>query len=127
MLKRANKASYTQGSIRFIPENHIKSAFMQRGNEFELKEEFRKNITFLQQDIRKESPAGQFDIILCRNLAFTYFREHLQQEILSIIDDKLRIGGYLIIGSHEELPFISSELQPIPECKIIFQKMPSTD
>jgi chemotaxis protein methyltransferase CheR len=127
MLKRANKASYTPGSIRFLPENHIKSAFVQRGKEFELKQEFRKNITFLQQDIRKEFPDGQFDIILCRNLAFTYFRKQLQQEILSIIDDKLRIGGYLIIGSHEKLPITFSGLQPIPECKIIFQKVLSTD
>ena len=127
MLKRANKASYTQGSIRFLPGKYVKFAFMQQGNEFELKEEFRKNITFIQQDIRDESPAGQFDIILCRNLVFTYFRKHLQQEILSIIYEKLKIGGYLIIGSHEKLPLISSELQPIPECKIIFQKMPSTD
>ena len=104
MLKRANKASYTRGSIRFLPENYVKSAFVQQGKDFELKEEFRENITFFQQDIRKEAPEGQFDIILCRNLAFTYFRENLQQEILSIIYNRLRSGGYLIIGSHEKLP-----------------------
>lgn len=36
-----------------------------------------------EQDIRLAEPEGAFDLILCRNLAFTYFEPGLQKEILS--------------------------------------------
>ena len=34
---------------------------------------YKCNIKFLEQDIRRELPVGPFDLMLCRNLVFTYF------------------------------------------------------
>ena len=44
------------------------------------------------------------DLILCRNLVFTYFEEELQGEILAPLLHQLREGGVLVIGGHEGLP-----------------------
>jgi len=55
-------------------------------------------------DIRSEMPEGPFHLILCRNLAFTYFDEALQREVLARIRDRVVAGGALIIGIHESLP-----------------------
>jgi chemotaxis protein methyltransferase CheR len=49
-------------------------------------------------------PNGLFDLILCRNLVFTYFDEALQRRILGQLRERLRPGGFLVLGSHEALP-----------------------
>ena len=49
-------------------------------------------------------PDGPFDIILCRNLVFTYFEETLQTEILEGLLTRLCAGGILVTGIHESIP-----------------------
>jgi hypothetical protein len=48
--------------------------------------------------------AGGWSLILCRNVAFTYFNEAVQREVLSRIIGRLRAGEFLVIGRHERLP-----------------------
>jgi chemotaxis protein methyltransferase CheR len=80
-------------------------------------------VKFLQQDIRNAQPDSTFDLILCRNLVFTYFTIELQQDIVQLILLRLKPGGGLIIGSHEELPGSLPGLNPwLPEQKIYRKK-----
>jgi chemotaxis protein methyltransferase CheR len=55
-------------------------------------------------------PEGPLDLVLCRNLAFTYFDEDGQGEVLRGIDERLVAGGYLVLGAHESLRGGVSEL-----------------
>ena len=41
------------------------------------------------QDLRSQAPPGPFDIILCRNLASTYFAPALQQRVLVRFAERL--------------------------------------
>ena len=68
------------------------------------REALRARITFLVQDLRKEAPDGPFDLVLCRNVAFTYFDVPLQREVLARIESVLAPGGELVIGKGESLP-----------------------
>jgi chemotaxis protein methyltransferase CheR len=125
MIQRAKAARYTAGSLRYLPEEYINLAFSKKDKEYQLRPQFRENIIFKQQDIRTEWPPGNFDLILCRNLVFTYFRENLQTKILNKLLGKLENRGYLIIGNHEKLPVELPNLRPLPESKLIFQKIAS--
>ena len=55
-------------------------------------------------------PDGLFEIILCRNLVFTYFDETRQRLLLGDILSRLAPGGYLVLGKHEAPPFGSGGL-----------------
>ena len=79
-------------------------AFTREAEYYRLKPEFSRGIRFLQQDIRQTTPAAAFDLVLCRNLVFTYFDEDLQQEVLDRISAGLKTEGALVIGIHERLP-----------------------
>ena len=81
----------------------IEEAFAAK-KQYCLKPTFREGIQWERQDIRKEMPDCLFHLILCRNLAFTYFEPALQQEILSGIMERLVPGGILLIGKRESLP-----------------------
>ncbi len=75
-----------------------------------------------EQDIRSAEPEGAFDLILCRNLVFTYFERELQKEILGRLIAKLHDQGVLVIGVHEALPPGASGLAPWPGSRNIFRK-----
>ncbi len=49
-------------------------------------------------------PDGPFDLILCRNLVFTYLDEALQCRLTAQLHERLLSGGYVVFGSHEGIP-----------------------
>lgn len=104
LIRRSLQACYPYSSIRNLPESWRQTAFELRANTYCLKPEFRQEIQFLEQDVRAAVPDGPFDLVLCRNLAFTYFDELLQRQVLDRIGHVLREQGVLVIGIHEQLP-----------------------
>ena len=67
-------------------------------------EAFRAGVTLLRQDLRREWPEGPFHLVLCRNVAFTYFAPALQQQVLAELCARLVPGGLLVLGKGEALP-----------------------
>ena len=104
MLERAHKAVYPASALKDLPPDLAAQAFEHSGDMFLLSPRFKEDVHFEEQDIRESIPRGSFDIILCRNLAFTYFEEALQREILQKLLVDLREDGVLITGLHESLP-----------------------
>jgi len=104
LLARAKRAVYAASALKELPAAWRSSAFDGLDGSYRLREEFRPGVQFRQQDIRKAMPAGAFDLILCRNLAFTYFEPDLQRAILGRLVKRLVPGGALLVGSHEALP-----------------------
>src|SRR5262249_126573 len=86
------------------PRELLETAFVREGEQFRVRDELRAGVEFRQQDIREAMPAGPFDLVLCRNLAFTYFDGDGQREVLRGIDHPLVPGGSLVIGAHEAVP-----------------------
>jgi len=103
-IERASRGCYPEHSIRDLPQDWRAEAFVVTNEEFCLKAEYRQPVIFRLQDIRETTPEGRFDLILCRNVVFTYFDSALQLEILQKILDKLISGGALVIGRTEYLP-----------------------
>ncbi|MEK9139485.1 MAG: CheR family methyltransferase [Nitrospirota bacterium] len=77
-----------------------------------IKAEFREPVTFVEQDIRHTMPRESFHLILCRYLVFTYFDAPLQGKTLQHVQERMRVGGALVIGRDERLP--GGELGLIP-------------
>jgi chemotaxis protein methyltransferase CheR len=123
VLERARRAIYSFGSVKDLPKDILDLAFAKEGEAFRLKDFFRKNVLFLQQNIQTERPEGLFDLILCRNLVFTYFDEALQCKILEGMLAKLKNGGILVIGGSEMLPQKYFELIPLEGSRGIFRKL----
>lgn len=104
VLGRARRAIYSAGCLREVPRAWVEKAFVVRDGDFHLREEFRRGIRFVRQDIRLELPTGPFDLVFCRNLAFTYFDASVQHRFLTRISHRMLGGGILIIGRNETLP-----------------------
>lgn len=113
MLERAKAGCYGRGSLKELTTSEIARAFQTSGDLFCVRPEFRESITFLRQDVRAELPEGRFDLILCRNLVFTYFEPGLQRQVLRRIKTRLMPGGFLVLGHRERLPEAAHAFQRV--------------
>lgn len=104
MIERAREGLYGASSLKDLPAEWRSAEFRAEGDRFRLARERREAVEFLVHDLRTELPAGRFDLVLCRNVVFTYFDEPLQQRLLDAIGDRLSPGGALVLGRHESLP-----------------------
>ena len=103
LLARARRACYTGSSLRELPVKWH-AAIERSGDGFCLGPEYRAPVRFLAQDIRRDFPNGRFDLVLCRNLVFTYFQAPLQADIAGRLAEVIVSGGLLLLGFHESLP-----------------------
>jgi chemotaxis protein methyltransferase CheR len=114
MLDRARQARYSMSSLKDLPPDWRAAAFTRSGELYHLKPEYREGIDFVEQDIRTEAPTGVYDFVLCRHLAFTYFEEGLQREVLQRLLRQLSPGGFLVTGKQEQMAVRPAELE---ECR----------
>ena len=122
LIERAMRRLYPVSALREVHDAQREAAFEQVGDLFRLREEFAGPVDFRCQDIRKEFPDGHFDLILCRNLVFTYFEREFQTELLDKIVERLHPGSFLVLGTHERLPYDRPDLVPVKKCPSIIQK-----
>lgn len=104
MLDRAAAARYRASSLREAPAEWREQAFVREGDLYCLRPALAACVTFRRQDLATEMPDGPFDLILCRNLAFTYFGLALQRRIAAGFAERLGAGGCLVLGRHESVP-----------------------
>ena len=112
LIERASAARYGAGSLKDLPPGWRERAFDAADGLFALHREFRAYVGLESQDIRVAAPPGRFDLVLCRNMAFTYFAEPVQRTVLPRLMGALVGGGALVIGAHERLPEGAADVAP---------------
>jgi chemotaxis protein methyltransferase CheR len=122
MLARARDACFAATSLSELPAHLFGRAFDEIDARFCVRADHRQRIDFLHQDLRSEAPELRFDLILCRYVAFTYFSEPLQRQVLMKIIGRLASHGYLVIGTHERLPIVEPCLAPLSDAPLIFER-----
>lgn len=106
LLHRTRRACYPRESLRELPDADVERAFepATEGDGRCLRPAYGRPVSFAAHDLRSAPPRGPFDLVLCRNLAFTYFANGEQRRVLAALRSVLRPGGWLALGSHEALP-----------------------
>ena len=104
MLERAQVGRYPASSLKDLPRQWQEICFDRADNHFTLKPQYRQGVQWSLQDLRHAMPAGPFDLIMCRHLAFTYFDEVQQRQILAQFASRLILGGLLVTGKQESVP-----------------------
>ena len=112
LIERARAARYGAGSLKDLPPGWRERAFGTANGLFALRPEYRAPVALECQDVRADAPPGRFDLVLCRNMAFTYFAEPVQRAVQRRLMGALVGGGALVIGAHERLPEGATDVAP---------------
>jgi chemotaxis protein methyltransferase CheR len=123
VLARARRGCFPPATVRDVPADWRMLAFDDRGPELYLRAGFRAGVEFRQEDLRRTMPPGPFHLILCRNLAFTYFGPDCLRAVLAGVSRRLAAGGFLVIGAHESLPHASVGLERCAGALPIFRRV----
>jgi chemotaxis protein methyltransferase CheR len=116
LLARAGEAIYTPGCLKELPEPLRQEGFEPvASGGLRPRAPFRDAVTLMEHDQRTAPPPGRFRLVLCRNLAFTYFDVALQCEVLARLGRALVSGGALVVGRREALPEEAQGFVPWPE------------
>ena len=104
VLARARRACYGAASLRELPHEWKAEAFVERDGSYHVTGRVREAVRIERHDIRSRPPRGRFELVMCRNLAFTYFDRDGQRAAAEALAGALCPGGALVIGKHEALP-----------------------
>jgi chemotaxis protein methyltransferase CheR len=111
-LERARAGWYRPSSVKQLPRAWLE-AFQPGDGRLCLDAGLRQQVEFRQHDLREAPPDGPFDLVLCRNLLFTYFEEPLRTQVAEQVIDRLAPGGVLVIGAREGMDHARLGLQPV--------------
>lgn len=125
-LATARKAEYGRWALRTTPVEERRRWFREfadgrgtaGGAAYRLKPEFRSMVRFERQNliglIDGSIPAsfGAFDLILCRNVLI-YFSAETVAGIVHGLGERLRPGGWLLVGHAEPNPAFAGWLTPV--------------
>ncbi len=123
-LQKAEEGIYSLSSLKDCPEEWLSLYFNPIGkdNGYKIIPILKRGIEFLEHDLLTIPPSGPFHLIFLRNNLLTYYQDSLRIPALKAIIGELAPEGFLIIGSHEAIPQIDSDLLPLRGGKYIFQK-----
>ena len=103
-LERARRAEYGPGSLKEVPPELQRSCFEPLGQKYRVQHDIQEMVELRAHDLMTDRIPGRFRLVLCRNMAFTYFSPTLHERIAQKLHASLEAEGFLVIGQKESLP-----------------------
>jgi chemotaxis protein methyltransferase CheR len=123
-IERAIAGVYPVSSLKEVSDE-IRSIYFKvkgTGNLFEIEPSLKHDIVWKIHDLLFDPPGSHFHMIFLRNNLLTYYEEEVRAEALKKITNNLSEHGFLIIGSHEDLPDGNLHLSPFAPSIFLKQK-----
>lgn len=97
VLDAARAGVYNSYALSRTSKERVKRWFTPVGDDFALKDEIKKMVTFQFHNLRDSFPNGRFDLIFLRNVLM-YFDNEMKKRSITVVSEALVPGGHLIIG-----------------------------
>lgn len=98
----ARKGIYSGNISEDISAERLARFFAKRSSGYQIIKEIRDLCIFAPQNVFKDPPFSQMDLISCRNVLI-YFGPVLQRKVIPIFHYALKSTGYLMLGSSESI------------------------
>lgn len=101
-LSKAKNGLYLERSLKDVPKDVAARYFKPEGPMYRISDTLKKNIDFRKQNLLLDTFDTGFDLIVCRNVMI-YFTEEAKNKLYHKFAASLRPGGYLFVGSTEQI------------------------
>lgn len=102
VIEKAKVGLYSAKSVTAVPSDLKDKYFTKVGPSYKISDEIKSRVTFKQHNLLKDSYDKDWHMIVCRNVLI-YFTEETKVEIFAKYNESLAKGGYLFIGSTEQI------------------------
>jgi two-component system, chemotaxis family, CheB/CheR fusion protein len=120
-LDRARTGLYTEAAVSEISLDRLKRFFIRLDGGFQVNKSIRDMCIFAKQNLVKDPPFSNLDLVSCRNLLI-YLGPVLQRRVIPTLHYALKPGGYLMLGASENLGGFADHFGLVDKKDKIYQK-----
>jgi chemotaxis protein methyltransferase CheR len=113
MLHKARRGVYRESSFRQTDPWLRDKYFVAKDGSWRISDEIKKHVHFAHLNLLDESKSallGSLDVILCRNVII-YFDLETKRRVVRTFHQKLKPGGFLLLGHSESLINLSTDFE----------------
>jgi chemotaxis methyl-accepting protein methylase len=123
VLARALEGCYESSSLREVPSGIVPRYFIQKGRQLCVNDEVGEMVRFEHHNYLEDPVPTGMDLVLCRYLAFTYYRGQRKYRAAKTLWEAIRPSGALMIGRKDIMgPYERELFDPWPDTEVIFRK-----
>src|SRR5437660_1471519 len=123
-LDRARTGVYTEAAVAAVSPERLSRFFLRLDGGYRVNKSVRDMCIFARQNLVKDPPFSNLDLISCRNLLI-YLGPALQKRVIPALHYALKPNGYLMLGESESLGMFADYFAPVDKKSKIFQKKKS--
>jgi chemotaxis protein methyltransferase CheR len=109
-LSEAKKGSWSIRNFSLWQENYQKSGgtgnfadyFIEQKNTVVIRSNYKQHVEFIHHNLVSDDVFKEVQFVICRNVLL-YFGEELQNHVIHLFTRSLERGGYLLLGSGENI------------------------
>jgi two-component system CheB/CheR fusion protein len=120
-LDRARGGLYSEVSVADVSPERLKRFFVHIDGGYQINKSVRDMCIFARQNVAKDPPFSNVDLISCRNLLI-YLGPVLQKRVIPTLHYALKPTGYLMLGGAESLGGFAEYFLPVDKKNRIYQK-----
>jgi two-component system, chemotaxis family, CheB/CheR fusion protein len=120
-LDRARTGLYTEAAVSEISADRLKRFFVRLDGGFQINKSIRDMCIFAKQNLVKDPPFSNLDLVSCRNLLI-YLGPVLQRRVIPTLHYALKPGGYLMLGASENLGGFADHFGLVDKKDKLYQK-----
>jgi two-component system, chemotaxis family, CheB/CheR fusion protein len=120
-LTVARQGRYDAGISAHVAPELLSQYFLLDGESYQVLKPLREQCIFSTHNLISDPPFARMDLILCRNLLI-YFNADLQRQLVPLLHYALAPGGYLMLGSAENVTTYPELFRTVNLPQRIFQR-----
>ncbi|MCU1313110.1 MAG: Signal Transduction Histidine Kinase [Acidobacteriaceae bacterium] len=120
-LDRARSGLYSEAAIADVSVERRSNFFQPVDGGYQISKSIREICVFAKQNVTKDPPFSNIDLISCRNLLI-YLGPALQKRVIPTFHYALKPKGYLLLGGSESLGAFTDHFTLINKRQKIYQK-----
>ncbi|MFW5839003.1 MAG: chemotaxis protein CheB [Planctomycetota bacterium] len=124
-IEYAAEGAYPESIIADLSSERLNRFFVKRDEKYYVKRQLREMIIFAPQNLIKDPPFSNMDMVCCRNLLI-YLQPSMQKRVLAMMAYSLKHQGFLFLGSSETLGESVAVFRAVDSRRKIYQKVASS-
>jgi two-component system CheB/CheR fusion protein len=120
-IEKARAGEYLQNIAVDVGTERLERFFIKKGNRYHVKREIRESVVFAAQNLLRDPPFSNLDLLVCRNLLI-YLKSEAQERLIPLFHYTLKKDGILFLGNSESIGRFPELFKPESRKHSIFRK-----